>query len=81
MDAAICNKVKDLIALFQKPPNAEATFATKRVNRELLSYNPQGKTRMKFSSMPQKIASVVNVRTSTISDRIEAVNDFVEAGY
>ena len=67
--------------LFQKLPNAKATFATKRVNRDLLSYDPQGKTRIRFSLMPQKIASVVDVRTSTISDRIQAVNDFVEAGY
>jgi DNA repair photolyase len=31
--------------------------------------------------MPQKIARVVDVRTSRISDRISAINDFVDAGY
>ena len=81
VDAAISNNVKDLIALFRSLPNAKATFATKRVNRELLSYDPQGKTRIRFSLMPDRIAKVVDVRTSTMGDRIAAINDFVEAGY
>ncbi|MBD2021062.1 spore photoproduct lyase family protein [Leptolyngbya sp. FACHB-36] len=81
VDAAICDNVKTLITLFRDLPNAKATFATKRVNRELLSYDPQGKTRIRFSLMPQSKASIVDVRTSTIAERIEAVNDFVEAGY
>lgn len=81
VDAAICNNVKDIIALFRKLPNAKATFATKRVNRDLLSYDPQGKTRIRFSLMPDTMAQVVDVRTSSIRDRIEAINDFVEAGY
>ncbi len=70
-----------MIGLFRTIPNAKATFATKRVNRELLNYDPQGKTRIRFSLMPQSKASVVAIRTSSISERIEAVNDFVEAGY
>lgn len=81
VDAAICDNVKDLISLFREVPNAKATFATKRVNRELLNYDPQGKTRIRFSLMPQSKAQVVDIRTSAISDRIHAVNDFVEAGY
>lgn len=81
VDAAICDNVKDLITLFRNLPNAKATFATKRVNRELLNYNPQGKTRIRFSLMPQSKASVVDIRTSPISDRIAAINDFVDAGY
>ncbi|GAB1543440.1 spore photoproduct lyase family protein [Scytonema sp. NUACC21] len=81
VDAAVCNNVKDLIALFQRLPNAKATFATKRVNRDLLNYDPQGKTRIRFSLMPHSMAQVVDIRTSGISERIAAVNDFVEAGY
>jgi spore photoproduct lyase len=81
VDAAICDNVKDLIYLFRDLPNAKATFATKRVNRELLNYDPQGKTRIRFSLMPESKAQVVDVRTSPIQERIEAVNDFVEAGY
>ncbi len=31
--------------------------------------------------MPERIAKVVDVRTSSITERIEAINDFVQAGY
>ena len=80
-DALISNNVRDLVSLFRTIPNSKASFATKLVNRDLLNYDPQGKTRIRFSLMPQSIASTVDVRTSAISDRIAAVNDFVEAGY
>jgi spore photoproduct lyase family protein len=81
VDAAICDNVKDLVALFCTLPHAKATFATKRVNRELLNYDPQGKTRIRFSLMPDSKAQLVDVRTSSITERIAAVNDFVTAGY
>lgn len=81
VDAAVCDNVKDIITLFRDLPNAKATFATKRVNRDLLDYDPQGKTRIRFSLMPQSKAQVVDIRTSTITERIDAINDFVDAGY
>ena len=81
VDAAISSNVKDIVTLFRDLPNAKATFATKRVNRDLLSYEPQGKTRIRFSLMPEPMAKIVDVRTSAIGDRIAAINDFVEAGY
>ncbi|HEY8402894.1 MAG TPA: spore photoproduct lyase family protein, partial [Cytophagaceae bacterium] len=81
IDAGVCDNVKDIIHWFSEIPNAKATFATKYVNRKLLTYDPKGKTRIRFSLMPQKVATVVDVRTSLIKDRIEAVNDFVDAGY
>lgn len=81
VDAAVCDNVKDLVALFRTLPNAKATFATKRVNRALLDYDPQGKTRIRFSLMPHQKAQIVDVRTSAIADRIAAINDFVDAGY
>ena len=81
VDAAIAPNVKDLIALFRSLPNAKATFATKRVNYDLLNYDPQGKTRIRFSLMPNRMARLVDVRTSSVGDRIAAINDFVEAGY
>ena len=80
-DALISNNVRDLVSLFRTIPNSKASFATKLVNRDLLNYDPQSKTRIRFSLMPQNIAQIVDVRTSAISDRIAAVNDFVEAGY
>jgi spore photoproduct lyase len=81
VDASICNNVKDLILLFKELPNAKSTFATKFVNKEMLNYDPQRKTRIRFSLMPSSIAKVIDVRTSSMSERINAINDFVEAGY
>lgn len=80
-DALISDNIRDLVALFRKTPNAKATFATKFVNPDLLSYDPQGKTRIRFSLLPQEVARVVDVRTSPVSERIAAINDFVSAGY
>lgn len=57
------------------------TFATKYVNRALLGYDPQGRTRLRFSLMPEKMSRLVDVRTSPIAERIGAIDDFVEAGY
>ena len=81
VDALISGNVRDLVTLFRELPNAKASFATKYVNLELLSYDPQRKTRVRFSLMPQKIATTLDVRTSPIKERIAAVNDFVAAGY
>jgi spore photoproduct lyase len=81
VDALICNNLSDFIALFRDLPNAKASFATKFVNREMLGFDPQRKTRIRFSLMPQSIARVVDVRTSPIPERIAAINDFYDAGY
>ncbi len=81
VDAAICDNVKDIVSLFRRIPNGKATFATKCVNRQLLSYDPQGKTRIRFSLMPAAKAQTIDVRTSPIPDRINAINDFVDVGY
>jgi DNA repair photolyase len=80
-DAGICDNVKDIMDLFKETANAKLTFATKFVNREMLHYDPQLKTRIRFSLMPHKMSKLVDVRTSPISDRIDAINDFVDAGY
>ena len=81
IDAAISGNVRDFVELFKSLPNAKGTFATKWVNREMLGYDPQGKTRVRFSLMPQRMAKLVDVRTSPISERIAAMNEFYEAGY
>jgi spore photoproduct lyase len=80
-DAAICDNVKDLVNLFKTLPNAKLTFATKFVNHDLLDYDPQLKTRIRFSLMPHKMSKLVDVRTTPISDRIAVMNSFREAGY
>jgi len=81
VDALISDNVRDLVALFRRLPHAKASFATKYVNRDLLGYDPQGKTRVRFSLLPQEVARVVDVRTSPIAERIAAVDEFVAAGY
>jgi spore photoproduct lyase family protein len=81
VDAMISDNVRDLVCLFRELPNAKASFATKYVNHGLLDYDPQRKTRVRFSLMPAGVARVVDVRTSAINDRVEAINDFWDAGY
>ena len=81
VDALISDNVRDLVALFRDLPDAKGSFATKFVNRDLLAYDPRGKTRVRFSLMPRRIARLVDVRTSPIDDRIAAIDDFFAAGY
>ena len=81
IDAIISDNVKDLCDLFRMTPTAKASFATKYVNHDLLDWDPQGRTRIRFSLMPTETAKVTDLRTSPMSERIAAVNDFVDAGY
>jgi len=81
VDALVSDNVRDLVELFRDLPTAKASFATKHVNRDLLDWDPQGRTRVRFSLMPDRIARLVDVRTSRIADRIAAIDDFVDAGY
>jgi spore photoproduct lyase family protein len=81
VDAMVSDNVRDLVDLFGSLPTAKLSFATKYVNRDLLGWDPRGRTRVRFSLMPEPLARVVDVRTSPIAERLAAVNDFVEAGY
>jgi spore photoproduct lyase family protein len=81
VDALISDNVRDLVALFRDLPNAKGSFATKFVNRDLLSYDPQGATRVRVSLMPSHVAKLVDVRTSAVAERIAFINDLVAAGY
>ena len=81
VDARVSDNVRDLVAAFAAMPTAKASFATKHVNRELLGYEPRGRTRVRFSVMPEEVAKVVDVRTDPVAQRIAAVDDFVAAGY
>ncbi|WP_460445506.1 spore photoproduct lyase family protein [Angustibacter aerolatus] len=81
VDALVSDNVRDLVDTFAELPGAKASFATKFVNPELLGYDPRGGTRVRFSLMPHDVAKQLDLRTSPISERIAAVNDFVGAGY
>jgi spore photoproduct lyase family protein len=81
VDAVVSDNVADLVATFRDLPTAKASFATKHVNRDLLDLDPAGRTRIRFSVMPEDDAHLLDVRTSRVADRIAAVDDFVAAGY
>lgn len=72
---------KQTFDFFKQHPIAMGTFATKYVNLKLLDYNPEGKIRIRFSLMPQKYADLLEPKTSSIVNRINAINLFIEAGY
>ncbi|MDQ4141766.1 MAG: spore photoproduct lyase family protein [Bacteroidota bacterium] len=81
VDAAISDNVKVAVDFYRKHPKAFATFATKFVNPELLTYDPQQKVRIRFSLLPHKVSKLVDVRTDSVEKRINAINDFYQAGY
>lgn len=74
-------KWKSIFDFFKNHHRAMGTFATKIVPEDFLSFNPERKVRIRFSLMPQKYSSILEPNTSSIKDRIRAVNDFIEAGY
>ena len=66
---------------FKQHSIAMGSFATKYVNPELTTYNPNGKIRVRFSLMPQTFADLLEPNTSKIIDRIKAIDAFIDAGY
>lgn len=66
---------------FKQHPKAKATFATKYVNLKLLDFNPEKKIRIRFSLMPSNVSDILEVKTSSIIERIKAINLFIEGGY
>ena len=81
VDARVSDNVRDLVSAFRDLVTAKASFATKHVNRDLLDYDPRGRTRIRFSVMPAELARVLDVRTDPVQARIAAVDDFLAAGY
>lgn len=66
---------------FKNHPIAMASLATKYVNKHLLEYNAERKVRIRFSLMPQSYSDYLEPNTSSIEDRIKAIDKFIEAGY
>jgi spore photoproduct lyase family protein len=81
VDALVSDNVRDLVDLFARLDGAKASFATKFVNRELLGLDPRGGTRIRFSLMPERMAGLLDLRTTRVAERIAAIDDFVAAGY
>lgn len=72
---------KYIFDFFKDHPKAMATFATKIIPLKFLNYDPEGKVRIRFSLMPQKMSSILEPNTPKIIDRIKAINAFIDAGY
>ena len=70
-----------IFKFFIEHPKALGTFATKYVNYSLLEINPRMKVRIRFSLMPENIRAILEPNTSTIKERLDAINKFKEAGY
>jgi spore photoproduct lyase len=70
-----------IFAFFRDHPLAMGSFATKYVNKDLLSFNPEGKIRIRFSLMPELYRQELEPNTSSITERLNAVNRFLQAGY
>ncbi|MBP0444229.1 spore photoproduct lyase family protein [Roseomonas sp. SSH11] len=81
VDAMISDNVRDLVALFRTLPNAKGSFATKWVNRDLLDYDPRGRTRIRMSLMPPAMGKLLDVRTSPMAERIAIIPELHRAGY
>ncbi|MEU4353095.1 spore photoproduct lyase family protein [Streptomyces virginiae] len=81
VDALISDNVADLVGAFARWPTAKASFATKFVNPDLLLLDPRGRTRVRFSLMPQSDSKLLDIRTSPVEGRIAAAGDFLDAGY
>lgn len=72
---------KRIFDFFRDHDRAMGSFATKYVNPALLDYNPEEKIRIRFSLMPQFYADFLEPNTSSIEERIKAIDKFIEAGY
>ena len=81
-DSFVCDNPAFLVREFATMEFAKGTFATKTVRDDYwTAIDPKGKTRIRYSLMPQQIARYVDIGTSPISDRIKSVNTLVDAGY
>jgi DNA repair photolyase len=81
LDLHITDNALQMIRAFDDT-NVKLSFATKTVNLPpLLSVKPNGHTRIRFSLMPENIRKRVDIRTSSIEERLEAMNVLADHGY
>ena len=70
-----------IVQFFKRHDKAYGSFATKYVNPKLLDHSPDRKMRIRFSLMPQKYADILEPDTSSIQERIEAIDEFLGKGW
>ena len=71
----------DIFEFFRDHSLCMGSFATKTIPKTFLSFKPNQKIRIRFSLMPQSIATVLEPNTAKIADRIQAIDKFIDAGY
>jgi spore photoproduct lyase len=72
---------KRIFKFFKESEMIMGSFATKYVNYKLLDFNSEKKVRIRFSLMPQVYSDVLELNTSSIEERIKAIDQFTAAGY
>ena len=72
---------RTIFKFFREHPLAMGSFATKYVNRDLLTFGPEGKIRIRFSLIPFDLHKHLEPNTSSIQERLRAVQEFRNAGY
>ena len=72
---------KTIFKFFRDHPLAMGSFATKYVNKELLTFGAEGKIRIRFSLMPYELMEQLEPNTSKLYERLRAVRLFRNAGY
>lgn len=72
---------QEIFEFFRDHDVAMASLATKTIPHRFLDFNPEGKVRIRFSLMPQRIADLVEPNTAKIQDRLNAIDEFIDAGY
>ena len=75
------HKWEQIFDFFKNHDLAMGSFATKYVNEKLLDYDAKQKIRIRFSLMPQAYADFLEPNTSSIEERIKAIDQFTAAGY
>lgn len=82
LENTITNNLPEVIERFGKHGNGYITFPTKfSMVDDLLKLDHQGKTIFRMSLNPQDIISKVEIGTSSLENRIDALNKMCDAGY
>ena len=72
---------RTIFKFFRDHPLAMGSFATKYVNKDLLTFGAEGKIRIRFSLMPFELHKHLEPNTSSIQERLMAIHQFRNAGY
>ena len=82
LENMITNNLEWVIPAFAREGRGQITFPTKFASvKPLLGLDHQGKSIFRMSVNPQEIIDHIELGTSPLHQRIQAVNDMCEAGY